>query len=81
MPFKLKNIIDTYENLVNKMFKDYIRKIMEVYVDNMLVNSIQSEDHLGHLRDICRSSKRCQKFFSLLKSGKTSNRPQIISNL
>lgn len=36
--------------LVNQMFKDLIRKIMEVYIDDMLTKSLKSEDHLGHLK-------------------------------
>ena len=34
------------------MFKDLIGKIMEVYVDNMLVKSKMVGDHVEHLRQM-----------------------------
>ncbi|KAL2236310.1 UNVERIFIED_CONTAM: Retrovirus-related Pol polyprotein from transposon [Sesamum indicum] len=51
MPFGLKNAGATYQRLVNKMFKDQIRRTMEVYVDDMLVKSRRPETHLSHLRE------------------------------
>ena len=50
MPFGLKNVGVTYQRLVNMMFKDLIGKTIEVYADNMLVNSKMAEDHIKHLR-------------------------------
>ncbi|KAL2250014.1 UNVERIFIED_CONTAM: Retrovirus-related Pol polyprotein from transposon opus [Sesamum indicum] len=49
MPFGLKNAGATYQRLVNRMFKDQIGKTMEVYVDDMLVKSSRSEDHVVYL--------------------------------
>ncbi|KAL0375544.1 UNVERIFIED_CONTAM: Transposon Tf2-11 polyprotein [Sesamum calycinum] len=40
----------TYQRLANKMFKELIEKIMEVYVDDMLVKSKEEEEHLNHLQ-------------------------------
>ena len=41
MPFGLKNIEATYQRLDNSMFKYQIGKIMELYVDNILVKSLK----------------------------------------
>ena len=46
MLFGLKNAGETYQRLVNKMFKDQIGKTMEVYVDDMLVKSLKTEEHI-----------------------------------
>ncbi|KAL5563317.1 hypothetical protein UlMin_033064 [Ulmus minor] len=46
MPFSLKNAGATYQRLVNKMFKNQIGKTMEVYVDDMLVKSLKTEEHI-----------------------------------
>ena len=46
MPFGLKNAGATYQRLVNRMFTDQIGKTMEVYVDDMLVKSRFSTDHV-----------------------------------
>lgn len=47
MPFWLKNIGATYQQLVNTMFRPLIRKIMKVYEDNMLKKSSRVEDHVN----------------------------------
>ncbi|GFS37316.1 hypothetical protein Acr_00g0051350 [Actinidia rufa] len=49
--FGLKNAGATYQRLVNKMFKEQIGKTMEVYIDDMLVKSLRSSDHIGHLEE------------------------------
>ena len=38
-PFGLKNAGATYQRLVNRMFQKQIGRIMEVYIDDMLVKS------------------------------------------
>ena len=52
MPFGLKNVAVTYQRLVNGMFKDLIGKSMEVYVDDMLVKSKMTGDHIEHLNQM-----------------------------
>ena len=57
MPFSLKNVGATYKRLVNMMFKNLIRKAVEMYVDDILVKSKLAEDyikHLGQMFDILR---------------------------
>lgn len=49
VPFGLKNVGATYQPLVNLMFFDHIGKIMEVYVDDMLVKSVRVEHHIADL--------------------------------
>ncbi|XP_063947569.1 uncharacterized protein LOC108203383 [Daucus carota subsp. sativus] len=51
MAFGLKNAGATYQRLANKMFKHLIGKTMEVYVDEMLVKSLNKADHLEHLKE------------------------------
>ena len=52
MPFGLLNAGATYQRLVNMMFKEQIGKTMEVYVDDMLVKSKESIDHIKHLDEM-----------------------------
>lgn len=52
MPFGLKNAGATYQRLVIKMFRDKIKKYMEVHVDNMLVKSKKDVDHIADLGKI-----------------------------
>ena len=60
MPFGLKNAGATYQRLVNMMFARQIGRTMEVYVDDMLVMSKDTVDHITQLKesfDILRSYK------------------------
>ncbi|XP_074355747.1 uncharacterized protein LOC141695398 [Apium graveolens] len=41
----------TYQRLVNKIFAHLIGKIMEVYVDDMLVKSLSRSNHISHLKE------------------------------
>ncbi|KAL5571033.1 hypothetical protein UlMin_020630 [Ulmus minor] len=58
MPFGLKNAGATYQRLVNKMFKDQIGKTMEVYVDDMLVKSLKTEEHIQNLKETFKILRR-----------------------
>jgi hypothetical protein len=58
MPFRLKNVGATYQRLVNKMFEKQIGRNVEVYVDDMLVKSIQATDHVSNLKETFDTLRR-----------------------
>ena len=58
MPFGLKNTGATYQRLVNKIFQDQIGRNMEVYVDDMLVKSIEAEEHIKDLQEAFGTLKK-----------------------
>ena len=49
MPFGLKNAGARYQRLVNHIFCPQIGRNVEVYVDDMLVKSLDEEKHLDDL--------------------------------
>ena len=49
--FSLKNAGVTYQRLVNHMFRPEIGRNMKVYVDDILVKSIDEEKHLDDLQE------------------------------
>ncbi|XP_070011351.1 uncharacterized protein [Nicotiana sylvestris] len=51
IPFGLKNVGATYQSLVTKIFQEHLGKTMEVYIDDMLVKTQHSGDHISHLSD------------------------------
>ena len=51
MPFGLKNARATYQRLINHMFCPQIGWIVEVYVDDMLVKSLEEKKHLDNLQE------------------------------
>ena len=60
MPFGLKNAGATYQRLVNRMFNKQIGRNMEVYVNDMLVKSIEELAHLDDLKETFTSLKQYQ---------------------
>ena len=46
MPFDLKNAEVTYQRLVNKIFAELLGVSMEVFIDDMLVKSAKTHDHV-----------------------------------
>ena len=50
MPFGLKNVGATYQQLVTKMFRLLLEKTMEVYIDDMLIKSKELPNHANHLQ-------------------------------
>ena len=57
MPSGLKNAGATYMRAMKTIFHDMIHKEIEVYVDNVIIKSRESSNHLTHLR----------KFFNYLR--------------
>ena len=51
MPFGLKNTGTMYQRLMSKMFTHQIGRNVQVYTDNILVKSIQEDDHLNDLQE------------------------------
>lgn len=49
LPISLKDAGATYQHLVNKMFTKHIGNKMKVYVDDMLVKSKTTNQHLHNL--------------------------------
>ena len=60
MPFGLKNAGATYQRLVNHMFLPQIGQNVEVYVDDMLVKSLDEERHLDDLQKTFDTLRRHQ---------------------
>lgn len=67
MSFRLKNAEATYQRLVNIMFANLIGKTMKVYVDDMLVKSLQTVDHVNHLENTFRILSRFRMRLNPLK--------------
>ena len=58
MSFGLKNARATYQRLVNHMFRPQIGRNIEVYVDDMLVKSLDEGKHLDDLQETYDTLRR-----------------------
>ena len=58
MSFGLKNVRATYQRLVNHMFRPQIGRKVEVYVDDMLVKSLDEGKHLDDLQETFNTLRR-----------------------
>ena len=58
MPLGLKNAGATYQRQVNHMFRPQIRRNVEVYVDDMLVKSLDEGKHLDDLQETFNTLRR-----------------------
>jgi len=67
MPFGLKNVGTTYQRLMDKVFSHLICKIVEVYVDDIMVKSANPGQHLANLTEV---SLAIRKFNLWLNSEK-----------
>ena len=58
MPFGLKNTRATYQRLVNHMFCPQIGRNVEVYMDDMLVKSLDKGKHLDDMQETFNTLRR-----------------------
>ncbi|XP_024164584.1 uncharacterized protein LOC112171668 [Rosa chinensis] len=58
MPFGLKNAGATYQRAMNLIFHDILGKVLEIYIDDVVVKSQKKEDHIADLRKVFERMRR-----------------------
>ncbi|GKV05833.1 hypothetical protein SLEP1_g17797 [Rubroshorea leprosula] len=67
MPFGLKNADATYQKMVTIVFQAQIGRNLEVYVDDIVVNSSKAEDHLVDLEETFNNLRKNRMRLNLAK--------------
>jgi hypothetical protein len=58
MTFGLKNAGATYQCAMNYIFHDLFGKLVEIYIDDIMVKSALVEGHLGDVRQVLEQTRR-----------------------
>ena len=58
MTFGLKNAGATYQRAMNYIFHDLIGKLVEIYIDNVVVKSKSAGGHLEDLRQVLERTRK-----------------------
>jgi hypothetical protein len=58
MTFELKNVGATYQRAMNYIFHELIGKMVEIYIDDVVIKSL---DHESHLDDVRKTLEFTQK--------------------
>jgi hypothetical protein len=67
MTFGLKNAGATYQRAMNYIFHELIGKIVEIYIDDVVIKSL---DHVSHLDDVRKTLKCTRKHGLKMNSNK-----------
>jgi hypothetical protein len=67
MTFGLKNAGTTYQRAMNYIYYDLIGKLVEIYIDDVVVKSTSIRGHLGDLRQVFERTRRFRLKMNLKK--------------
>ncbi|KAL4320185.1 hypothetical protein GQ457_18G008680 [Hibiscus cannabinus] len=67
MPFGLTNAPAAFMDLMNRIFKPYLEKFFVVFIDNILIYSLNKDEHVEHLRIVLQTHRDRQLFAKFSK--------------
>ncbi|GET53866.1 retroviral-like aspartic protease 1 [Rhizophagus irregularis DAOM 181602=DAOM 197198] len=67
MPFGLKNAPAIFQRTMNKIFKEYLDKFMNVYIDDIIIYSKNWNEHLQHIKTVLEELRKANMMLKLKK--------------
>ncbi|GET67413.1 retroviral-like aspartic protease 1 [Rhizophagus irregularis DAOM 181602=DAOM 197198] len=67
MPFGLKNAPAMFQRTMNKIFKEYLDKFMNVYIDDIIIYSKNWNEHLQHIKIVLEELRKANMMLKLKK--------------
>ncbi len=67
MPFGLCNAPATFQRLMNKVLRKYLRKFVEVYLNDVIIHSRTREEHIKHIRAVLQKIREANLKLKLTK--------------
>jgi hypothetical protein len=67
LPFGLKNALGVFMSLMNKVFREYLEFVFQVFIDNILIYSRMMGEHDEHLRLLLQCLREKKLFGKLSK--------------
>src|ERR1043165_10114502 len=76
MPFGLNNALATFQRLINDVLRDYLRKFVAVYLDDIVIFSKDKKSHKRHVKKVLNKIRdanlkikitKCQWFMREIK--------------
>ena len=67
MPFGLNNASATFQRLMNEILRDYFRKFVIVYLDDIIIFSKDKKSHRRHVRKVLNKIREAKLKIKLLK--------------
>jgi len=69
MPFGLKNAPPTFQRMMNKILREWLREFVVVYIDDIMIYSKTFEEHLEQVEKVLKKLKKKSKFNEKCKWG------------
>ena len=54
MPFRLNNTPATFQRLMNDILRDYLKKFVTVYLNNIIIFSKDKKSHKRHVKKVLK---------------------------
>ncbi|KAA0034915.1 reverse transcriptase [Cucumis melo var. makuwa] len=80
MPFGLNNVPAAFIDLMNKVFRQYLDRFVIVFIDDILVYSLNSTRHVEYLRFMLQILRE-EKLFIKFSAIKNWERPKTVSDV